>query len=527
MIPTITDKGEAFGTLSVDEFKTFDAQIPSEQLKSIKKKSKLRSREGIIRDGRGLPLIDPNPDMTPIKAWGWLFDHGVLHRLSYDNIINAVYEFFLCEILRAYWEFEEWDDATEEETEVRHFMNRVFGFDDRESPIRGGFSGLIEAASLMFHYGFSDVERAFDWIDDFTYGEIGKEKTGRHIVPTKIQWIAPWSIKGDVIEDDEPVAIWQKTINNETQEPDGITSAPTWETGDQIIPYTNILHFAHRFVNGNMRGWAMSRPAKVWVDCKLGTVKRDNAAQDRLFGGIITVKETGDDKGRYRTISKVDSFRLRDTITAFSRGLTNRIGVPFGIEVKVEFPNFDAPNHINELKFYDHQILVACLCSLLGMDSANANRSLSDGITAIAYHLIERFADEIAAVINGNGYPWTGLVQQTIRANFANFKGRFPRLRAVGISMQDIEKETKTNAHATQFTLLTPDAKDEMRDRKRRRMRQGSEEQINKNRKEVATRNQQSKQGDQIKQADTKKQGDSGAAGEVSDKKDKKKTKKE
>jgi hypothetical protein len=381
-----------------------------------------------------------------------------------------------------------------------------------------------------FHYGFSDAEYAMNWIDDLEWGEIGKEKSGRHIVPTEFQWIAPWSIKGDVIENDEPVAIWQRTINAEDQLPEGYTLSAAWAETDQLIPYTKILHFTHRFINGNMRGRSMSRPAKVWVDCKLGTVKRDQFAQDTLFGGIITVKETGDDKGRYRTISKVDSYRLRETLNAFTKRLTNRIGIPFGIDVKVDFPNFDAPNHIEELKYYDHQILVACLCSLLGMDSTNANRSLSDGITAIAYHLIERFADEIAAVINGNGYSWTGIVQKTIRSNFPNYKGRFPKLRAVGISMQDVEKETKTNAHATQFTLLTPDAKDEMRDRKRRRMRQSSEEQINKNRKEVATRNQQSKQGDQIKQADTKKQGDSGASGdsgEVSDKKNKETSKKD
>lgn len=470
------------------------------------------SKSGIIRDGNGNPHIDPNPMMRPYMARGYMEDHGILWRMVYgDGTCNSVFAFFLCEAHRAFWEFEEWDDATEEEKKAVALMNRVFGFDGHESTWVGGFRDLITMAMITFIIGFSDVEWVTDWMDLEIDG-----KTERYIVPTRNQWIAPWSIKGNVYRNGQPVAIWQKTVNPNDSNPD---FHQVWEETDQIIPYDQVLHFSHRYVPGNMAGFPVLRPAYTHVMAKYDTIKRDQAAQDRLFGGIVIVKETGDANGRHKSISKTDSRRMSEMLTAFSKGLSNKMIVPFGLDVVVDFPSFDAPNHINDLKYYDHQILISCLASLLGMDSSNANRSLSDGITAIAYHMVEDFVDEIAAIINGNGLPWTGLVSKTIRGNFANYKGRMPKLRAVGISSQDYKKETEENAHAAQFTIYTPDEKDELRYRKRRRLRTPSVAQVKANREQVAKRNQQIKQGDQKPQKDTLKPGQQGASG--NDKKDK------
>ena len=444
-------------------------------------------RTGVLRSSDGIPLFEPNPDMHPFLARGIVTDHGEYHRMwTYDGIVSGVYTVIRTEILRGDWHFNIHDKPTGEEEKALKILEWVFGMDDKGGTIQGGLRGIIKHACLMLIYGFSLLETV--WGDKVLNG-------ATYRVPIRAKWRAPWSLYRWIYNRDDLIAVTQSvqsTFDNR------FSLGKDSGRSEVVIPLDKCLLFQHMATDGNPEGRSLFRSCYLYYRAKLDTLRRDQAAQDRLFEGIFIVKEMGDKDGPFKSISKLDATRIKDMLVALREGRTNRIVVPYGVELVIDWPTFDMPSRLEEYKYFDHQIMTCAAATILGLDaSAAASRGLSDGLGAIAYHVIQGFADDMLDVLNGDGNIYTGLIKRIVDVNIPNFKGRYPRLLADGIEFQDLEKLTKTLREAVQFLLVTPDEQDEQDYRRMLGLRVHSLEKIKTARDKVASRHGQSQQGDQ------------------------------
>jgi len=371
------------------------------------------------------------------------------------------------------------------------------------------------------------------------------KKTYPALLPTGAYWIAPWSVSRWVWLDGEPVGILQYhplRSNDGSTNLDGAgtdsgesgatkpgtkhgipgaKSSSAVGGGDlelngdyTYIPLSKCLLFQHLAVDGNPEGRGMRAPYP-WIVAKLDTLARDQAAMDMGYNGIVTVKETGDNGVPHRTLSAEDGIQMGRALDAYQERRTNRIVVPYGLEVETEWPGFDVPDHVELYKYFDHQILISVMSGLLGLDaSAAVSKGLSEGLAAIAYHMIESIVDEICRVIDGNGRAYTGLSRRIAEANIPGYSGRIPKYRASSIRYQDLDLMTKIMSRAAQFLLYTPGVEDEVEFRRAGRLRNISVEQIKRLREQVAARNGQSIQSSQSLQNQPVKPGEGTQTGD-------------
>lgn len=360
------------------------------------------------------------------------------------------------------------------------------------------------------------------------------------LLPVKCSWIAPWSVERWIWEDGEPIAIVQFTpeakqtgagahlgagkdraIGGIKLPVPGSKDTVATELGilgsDRVVvPLRKCLLFQNQAVDGNPEGLSAFRSAYPWVCAKLDTLARDQMAADRLVDGLMVVKETGTEYGPHRSITAEDGAMMRKMLDALRDGLSNRVVVPFGFEFEDKWPGYDIPDHVELYKYYDHQILLSVMSTILGLDATGAaSRGLSDGLSAIAYHMIEHLADQMAEVINGDGREYTGLSERIVRANMPDFEGRIPKLKFSNIRYQDMEKLIDLLSKAAQFLLYTPGPEDERRFRQIARLPVISEDEIAALRQASIARNGQSQQSGQSLQNQPLKPG-AGASGKDS-----------
>lgn len=419
----------------------------------------------------------------------------------YDPTSAAVIHLVTVEVLRGKWTIHITDDYTEEEKRVHRYVREVLGLNGREATFRPGLRQLIRQAMLCLPYGFS--------LHEVTWGRANVHSFGSCWVPRKIGWRAPWSIKEWVWRGNELKACVQISEHDYgSNTPMSVRGMPDRgnisRTSDTIIPMAKCLLFRHQPLDGNPEGTSALRPGWKWHKAKDDTLRRDQISQDRLTHGIFVVRELGDEDGVYATLTSEDIFLLKEMLEALQEGRTNRIVVPLGLEVTIDWPSFDAPDHVDEYRYYDHQILIATGASILGLDASRAaSEGIGEGLSSVAYHMMESIADDVAEVITGiPGMPYTGLIRDIVRVKWPNYTGRMPKLVVQGISHQDIHKLINTMSRGSQFLLYTPSAEDELDIREAARLRPDTVEAIQERRKAVAERanNAQSTQGDQARQ---------------------------
>lgn len=463
----------------------------------------LLGKTGILRDSDGIPCYDPNPkSMHPYKARGLGLDHGELHKLFfYDPVVFGVFSLMMVEVLRAEWFITTHRDETDLEKQKRELLESMFGINGRKGIMGGGLRRLIFHLFWAQLYGFSITEQSFDYVDID-----GK----RRFVATDCRYRAPWSVYRWLYKGDDLIGFTQLVqpdsdemeVNSTFANFMKISSTPSGMI-ERVIPIDKCLLRSNKAVDGNPEGISDFRTAYIYVKAKLDQVSRDQIAEERLSNGIVMVNELGDERGPYKTVSESDRDAVRDMLNALALGKTNRIAVPYGLEIKLDWPTYDRPDKTERLKWLDHQIMIGSTASVLGLDATRAaSRGLSDSLATLAFHAIESIADDIASIINGvPGRPYTGLVQKVLDLNFpGDTESRPIMLEHIGISHQDAEKLINTLAKASQMLIYAPDEHDEFRIRRAARFGNSDLDSIKKQREKIVQQSGQLvSQGDQAK----------------------------
>lgn len=416
---------------------------------------------GVLRDNDGIPIYDPNPGMSPLIARGLGVDCGELHRVFfYDPVVSGVFTLMLVEVLRAFWGITDHRKPTELEKEKKKVFEFLFGLAGKPGIMGGGIRRLIFHLFWANLYGFSLNELVWDYV---------KIDGKKYILPVDSRWRAPWSVYRWLYSGEDLVGFTQLqqvpsgvSVNNVRR--GYIFGATPGGFVEKVIPIDKCLLRSNRGVDGNPEGISDFRTAYIYVKAKLEQVQRDQIADDRLANGIVMVKELGDDRGPYRQIGARDRAAVKTCLDFLAKGQTNRIIVPYGLDIELQWPTYDRPDRTDRLKWLDHQIMLGSTSSVLGLDATRAaSRGLSDGLAMLAFHAIEAAADDIADVINGvPGRPWTGIVNKVEMLNWpGDTKSRPTRLEHFGISYQDAEKMVNTFSKASQMLLMTPDEYDE------------------------------------------------------------------
>lgn len=214
---------------------------------------------GVIKDSKGIPKYDPNPDLSQYRLRGLKQDHGEYHRMyTYDGTVRGVNRLIQMEISRADFQFEYRPDESEEERLVRVSCEAMLGINDGEASFPGGLRELVKGAALKTVYGISPFEVCWDYReqmevdrpdDEFDEEAAAEEATKaktppppppapvmdkdgkavpppppdpadmpevtpvkpeekpevvirmeERICPSQIRWIAPWSIDGWIVD---------------------------------------------------------------------------------------------------------------------------------------------------------------------------------------------------------------------------------------------------------------------------------------------------------------------------------------
>lgn len=465
-----------------------------------RKYSDLISGSGVNRDSNGIPIFDPNLDLSQLVLRGFKYDHGQYHRMVvYDGTIRGVFSFISGEILRAGRRLKEMPNRNPQEEAAYRIAELICGLGDDRSTIAGGLTGIIRHACLKVIYGFSLVE--------IGWGVINHRRMGLLLVPNEAGWIAPWSGERWLWWGRYPLAIVQRAP---TEGVTGCGMSFAWDKA-KIIPLNKCLLFRYQGYDGNPEGFAMIRSCLPWFNAKFADLYRDQTSAAKLADGLFIVQEEGDENGPWRGNGKKDGERMAKMIQAVKEGRSNRIGVPYGLKLIADWPDYDKPSGLEMMRYYDHMILSCALANILGLDvNASASKGLSDGMSAIAYHMIEGIANEIAEIINGNGYHWSGLIERAVHANIPDYTGRMPSFEFTGIRYVDIKSLIKSLALGAQFRLFTPTVSDEVDIRQSGGLRSLSIDEIKKARDaaDLRARGGQADQSGQSQQEQARKPGE-------------------
>lgn len=521
---------------------------------------------GVIKDAKGVSKWDPNPDLTQYKLRGLKHDHGEYHRMYvYDGTVKGVNKLVQCEVVRADWQFEYRPDESEDERMVRTSCEAMLGLGDNRASFPGGLRGLIKTAAMSTRYGFSPHEVCWDYkelmeidrpdeemsdedrqkeADEATKAKTpppppevdgeGNVKPAKpepvepvepipkpevqirmeeRLCPVEIKWVAPWSVDGWIVDKTDTikslVQIQVATSNEQMQKAikDGISKIGSSVTTEKevIVPIDKMLIFNHDAAPGHIEGAGMCRSGWAFYRAKMDTLLRDQASLDKLSDGLFIVQEQGDKDGAWKVVSATDQQEMGYALSAVRSGRTNRLWVPFGLEVLPEWPAGNNGSNLENYRYYDHMILVSALAAVLGLGQTAAGKGLSDGLMIILYHMIEEIADDIASVINGDGNPWTGLIEKYVAYNFPDFVGRLPKLIPGQIAFQDVASFVETITKGQQFLSLTQDARDENDLRRKLRMSRRAFKELKASRDKAAAKSGQSTQGGQAPPSQTEK----------------------
>lgn len=402
----------------------------------------------------GLPRMEANPKLHPYLARGLCDSHGIYHEMARgDGAVQGTVSIVTREIRRAHFRVEVPADPTDTERAAAELVERTFGLGRWENTggwIRGGFRQLLDHALQAPVYGFSPVE--------LTWG--ARRWKGRVVrVPVDAAWRAPWSIDRWYYEGDRLVGMGQAAYD-----------ANSMAVGLRFIPIDRCILWVNDYVDGNPEGTSMLRAAYIPWRAKKDTILRQQTAEESLYGGTVTVAQTpGPDGKPYRGASKEDEKVWKEKFPEWVDGDIAWFKVPFGWEVRRSHPEFEIPSRVEELKYYDHQIFLVGLASLLGLDASRAaGRALSDAQAAVLYNAIHGKAVETVDFVNGReDIPWTGAVRTVCDENFVTDEEfRYPRIVPFGIEHQDLSQLTDSIAKGNQYRALTWGVDDELLYRK-------------------------------------------------------------
>ena len=448
-----------------------------------KKKMDMLGRSGVIREENGLPIYDPNQSqMSPYRARGLGVDHGELHRiLFYDPVVQGVFTLMMIEVMRAYWYVTYNRDETDEEKEQRELLEWTFGLSGKTAIMSGGLRRLVFHLLWAKMYGFSILELSWDFVE-----VDGKER----FLPTAAKWRAPWSVYRWIYEGDELIGFTQLVQGDvyAGKYPVSVTASGQSEI---FIPIDKCLLFSNKAVDGNPEGISEFRTAFPYVKAKLEQFARDEMAEDRLANGLIEIRETGDERGPFRQLSLKDKTDVKTCLNAIANGTSNRIIIPFGIDIVYKWPTYDRPKSTEKLKLIDRQIMLSATSSILDLDSSGGGKGQSESLSQLTFHSMEHGADDIVNVINGNlNMIGDGLVKKILGYNFGEQrKGRSVQVHHFGISHQDSTKMVDAMSKASMMMLMSPDAVDEYQFRMASRLGHSDLESIKKERKKAEEKN--------------------------------------
>ena len=425
---------------------TLSREVTGDELREL-------GTSGVLTDNKGRPKYDANQRrMSAVQARGLGTDHGVYHEmLRSDGAIAGVSALMRREVTRTHYRIASPRDATDLEAETAEFSRRFLGMDGTPGWLVGGLRRLLGHACQSFDYGFSALELAWDQ----------RTWRGRPVwVPTRAEKRAAWSVEGWLWQGTDLVGMSQLVQTGATN---------LWGGGFSrvVIPANKLLLFTHDYVDGNPEGTSMLRPAWIYWKWKKDTIRRNQMAQERLFGGVTLLKEVGDSEGRpVDALEKKTEENMHAALAYLSRGALEFMTVPYGYEVDQKHPGFDIPNPVDQLMYCDRQIFLSLSAVLLGLDASHAgSKSLSQDLGGLLWKSLAAAADEIVDVINGiEGVETSGLLRKAVDANFGplpeNF--RYPRLEHIGLEHQDVSALSDVLVKLRTAGMITKQREDEM-----------------------------------------------------------------
>lgn len=414
---------------------------------------------GVLRDEKGRPKYDANQVyMSPPQARGIGEDHGTYHEmLRSDGAIAGVSSLIKREVTRTNYRIAKRKTATPLEVETDAFTARLLGMDGTSGWLHGGLRRLLEQACQSFDYGFAPFELA--WSQRTWNGK-------PVVVPDRVEHRTPWSVDGWIWQGTRLVGMRQLVPVGQSYQYESLFNL--WGTSFKrvTIPANKLLLFTHEHVDGNPEGTSMLRPAWIYWRWKKDTIRRNQAAEETLYGGVTLIKEVGDNEGR--PVSSVETEKeaaMHEALEDFADGFLKYMTVPYGYTLEQFHPEFDVPDPVSRLMYCDRQIFLSLSAVLLGLDASHAgSKSLSQDLGGLLWKSLAAAADEIVDVINGiEGVETSGLVRKAIDANFdvpEDFI--YPRLEHVGLEHQDVAILADTLGKLHAQNLLTRQDDDEV-----------------------------------------------------------------
>ena len=415
---------------------------------------------GVLRDGAGLPLFDPTPEMHPVCARGLFDDHGTYHEMvTGDPVIAGVIALIRREMTRAPYRVVVPTNPSPAEEEAGRLISRYFGIDGRQPLLKLGLRHLISHASLAIIYGFSPMEMT--WSNESFEGSIVR-------VPSGLHWRAPWSVERWLWQGEMLVGMQQvvQTASQRTTRPSshsilGSSFLNLSLPDRRVLPINRLLLFTHDGTDGNPEGRSMLRPAYRYFQLKKRTLIRIEMAEESLWGGITTIQELINPKtgAVYDDVSDAYIDLAGEVAVRRARGEINVVAQPAGLNVSTNFPDYEIRDRRGYLEYIDHQLLMSVLGTLLGLASSQAaSAAISGGLGSVLYNSIDDIAAGTVEPINMR------LIPTITQANIAEARDpefRHPRLEAVGIAQQDPKSTTDNMAKARQFMLTSWSDRDE------------------------------------------------------------------
>jgi hypothetical protein len=434
---------------------------------------------GVLRDGRGLPVFDVAPEMAPIYARGLHWDHGVYHEMSRgDAAIAGAMGGLRRTIGSATYVVPEIPDETAGERTARELVADYFGVcgpdlgvpsPNLDGALEGGLTRHLDQAAAAKVYGFSAfriVPSIVRWRDRLV------------MLPTRVAWIAPWSIARWLWHGDRLVGLTQVQQKSSDYRGSFGTSMVYpmdwagygWQYED--IPISQVVLYTHQHADGNPEGTSDLRPLWTPWRAKKDTILRHEAAEESQFQGHALIKERATPDGqKFKGCIESVQEELEEAADLLVDGGVKRLTVPYSYELSVEHPEYQIPSPVPMLDWYNKQIFLGLQAILLGLpDSHAGSASMTDAADTLLVGNLEQSSEELLAVTNGLPGPSpSGLVDRIVAWNFApgTIKRR-PRLSVLGFS--NVKTLSSIVRELGQFRLITPSAEDEQVMRHRARL---------------------------------------------------------
>lgn len=456
------------------------SELTSEQQRIAPRTLAWLGSSGVIRDSYGVPQYDVAEEMAPIYARGLNYDHGVYHEMSRsDAAIAGSMQALRKTIGRATYTVARNPDETAEEREARELVCAFCGVStDLGRPpanwagaLVGGLTRHLYQAASAKVYGFAAFEVDSDAV---TW-------RGRTVlVPSRVRWIAPWSVLRWLWAGDELVGLTQIVRR-------GSSLSRSWPLSYQYgqveyvdIPASRLLLYVNQYADGNPEGTSDLRSLWVPWKAKKETIIRHESGEEALFKGYAFIEPTdaaapgqprAASAGNTQSANAKALDELEDDVDALIEGELKRLTITAPYKVRVEHPEFEIKPPTQMLDWYNQQIFLGLSAIIYGLPSSHAgSAAMSSEASSLLVSTLEQSADDLLDTFNGAaGVPASGLIERLLAWNFpAGAVARKPKLSVLGFS--DATRLAAVLRELGQFRWVTPTAADEQVLRHRSKM---------------------------------------------------------